>query len=316
MKSDDPKPLSPSLLLRYHVISLIEARLRGGHDLAQAVEEVAALEHLSAKGDLCRVSKRSVYRWVALHERGGIYALKDRPRAQAAASKVLDEKLLAFLKTERGLDPEASIPELLLRAKERRILDPSQRVDRSTVYRALVRMEVPTGRRKRVRGSDMRRFAYAHRMEMVLADGKHFRAGANRLKRVAYFFIDDATRLGLHVVVGTSESADLFLPAFHAVLEAHGRMGVLYLDRGPGFIAAALAEVCRRLRIALVLGKARYPEGHGKIERFNQTVKKAVLRHLDGRPDVDPDCSALQLRLSHWMRQIYNHTPHSSLVRQ
>ncbi len=315
MKPDDPKPLSPSLLLRYHVISLIQARLRSGQDLAQAVEEVAAIEHLTGRGDLCRVSKRSVYRWVALHEQGGVGALQNRPRVRAAVSKVLDEKLLDFLKSERGQDPEASIPELLRRAKERKVIHPNQEVDRTTAYRALVRMEVPTGRRKRVRVGDMRRFAYAHRMEMVLADGKHFRVGANRLKRVAYFFIDDATRLGLHVVVGTSESAALFLPAFHEVLEAHGRMGVLYLDHGPGFIATALAEVCRRLRIALVLGKARYPEGHGKIERFNQTVKKSVLRHLDGRPDVDPNCSALQLRLSHWMRQIYNHTPHSSLVR-
>jgi putative transposase len=315
MKHDNLKPLSPSMLLRYHVISLVQARLMSGYDLAQAVDEVAALEHPTAKGDLCRVSKRSVYRWVALHEQGGVAALQNRPRVQAAASKVLDEKLLTFLKTERGRDPEASIPELLRRAKERGVLGLNQKVDRSTAYRALVRMDVPTGRRKQVRGNDMRRFAFAHRMEMVLADGKHFRAGAKRLKRMAYFFIDDATRLGLHVVVGTSESADLFLPAFHAVLEAHGRMGVIYLDHGPGFVATALAEVCRRLKIALVFGKKKYPEGHGKIERFNQTVKADVLRNLAGRPDVDPDCSALQLRLSHWIRQTYNHTPHSSLER-
>jgi hypothetical protein len=39
-------------------------------------------------------------------------------------------------------------------------------------------------------------------MQMVLCDGKHFRAGAARLRRVALFFLDDATRMGLHVVVG------------------------------------------------------------------------------------------------------------------
>lgn len=47
---------------------------------------------------------------------------------------------------------------------------------------------------------------------MVLSDGKHFRAGALRARRVAMFFLDDATRCGLHVVVGTEgESAELFL---------------------------------------------------------------------------------------------------------
>ena len=43
----------------------------------------------------------------------------------------------------------------------------------------------------------------------MLADGKHFRAGAARLRRVALFF-DDATRYGLQVLVGTAESSELF----------------------------------------------------------------------------------------------------------
>jgi len=38
-----------------------------------------------------------------------------------------------------------------------------------------------------------------------------------------------------------------------------------------------------------------------------------VLRHLAGSPEVDPDCGALELRLRHWLREIYNHTPHQGL---
>jgi transposase InsO family protein len=152
-------------------------------------------------------------------------------------------------------------------------------------------------------------------MELVLSDGKHFRAGAARSRRVAFFFLDDATRLGLHVVVGTSESAALFLRGFHAVLRDYGRMGIVYLDHGPGFIANAVAEVCRRLELALIHGRSSYPEGHGKVEKFNQTVLAAVLRAYDGRADVDDDCKALEIRLTHWLRQTYNHTPHESLVR-
>jgi transposase InsO family protein len=92
-------------------------------------------------------------------------------------------------------------------------------------------------------------------------------------------------------------------------------MGILYLDRGPGFIAQAVAEVCRRLEIALVHGERRYPEGHGKVERFHQTAANALLRSLSGRADVDPDCAALEVRLGHWLRETYNHDPHESLVR-
>ena len=38
-----------------------------------------------------------------------------------------------------------------------------------------------------------------------------------------------------------------------------------------------------------------------------------MLRSLDGRPEVDPDCGALALRLSRWLRDEYNHTPHEAL---
>jgi hypothetical protein len=39
-----------------------------------------------------------------------------------------------------------------------------------------------------------------------------------------------------------------------------------------------------------------------------------LLRGLDGRPDVDPDCGALTLRLSHYLHEVYNQTPHESLA--
>lgn len=310
---DRDRPLTHDALLRYQVVSLVRAHVLRGERLADAVRVVAALDHASPDGNLCRVSVRSIYRWLADFECKGFAGLMAKPRETGAVSRVLDPRLLDFLVQGRGSDPGASIPELLRRAEEHGLLTSRSAVDRTTVYRSLVRLGVSTARTKKERGRDMRRFAYEHRMELVLSDGKHFRAGATRARRMAYFFLDDATRLGLHVVVGTAESAELFLRGFHDVLRAQGRMGILYLDKGPGFVATAVAEVCRHLEIALIHGETRYPEGHGKIERFNQTVTRAVLRAFDGRPDVDPACPALELRLAHWLREIYNHTPHESL---
>jgi putative transposase len=314
-RHEAPEPFSEGALLRYHVVSLVRARLLQGWERPAAVQGVAALEHPTARGGLRRVSARSLYRWLARFEAGGMAALEGRPRAGASASRVLAPKLLSFLAEEREADPAASIPERLRRAKENDLLASSTAVDRTTAYRALVRMGVPTGRTHQERGRDMRRFAYAHRMQMVLCDGKHFRAGAQRAKRVALFFLDDSTRMGLGVVVGTSESAGLFLEGFAAVLRAHGLMGILYLDQGSGFVANAVAEVCRRLGNALVHGASRYPEGHGKIERFHRTAEGALLRALDGRPDVDPGPEALALRLAHWLIHTYNHQPHEGLAR-
>jgi putative transposase len=49
------------------------------------------------------------------------------------------------------------------------------------------------------------------------------------------------------------------------------------------------------------------------VERYHRTLHHKLLRTLDGHPEVDPDCGALTLRLNHWLREIYNHTPHESL---
>lgn len=307
-------PFSDKALLRYHVVSLVRARRLAGVRLARAVEEVASLRHPTAAGEPRRVSARTVYRWVARYERGGADALADERRGSERASRVLSPQLLRYLADERERDRDASIPELLERAEQVGLLGAWRDVDRTTVYRALVRMGVATARRKGQRGGDQRRFDYAHRMELVLCDGVHFRAGATRKRRVACFYLCGATRFGLHVVVGPSESAALFLRGFHEVLLRYGRPGILYLDHGPGFIANAVTEVCRRLDLALVHGRAKYPEGHGKIEKFNQTVRSRVLRGL-ARADVDPAYGALELRLSYWLRERYNHHPHESLVR-
>jgi hypothetical protein len=108
-------------------------------------------------------------------------------------------------------------------------------IDRSTVYRACVRIGVPVVRRRTAKLRDSRRFAYAHRMQMALCDGKHFRAGVGRLKRVALFYLDDASRLRLEVVVGTAEGTALFLRGVYHVILGHGLMGAMYTDHGTGF---------------------------------------------------------------------------------
>lgn len=314
MEGSSWTPLSEGGCFRYTVISQVLARMLRGEELREAVRQVAEQDHVGPGGRLVHPAVRSVYRWLAAYKAQGSGGLEDRPRI-ASGTHALPESLLPFVLAELERDREASIPELIRRARESGLVNASTPVCRQTVYRALLRLGIQVHRRKKIRGRDTRRFAYAHRMEMVLCDGKHFRAGATRQRRVAFTFLDDATRLGLNCVVGTSESAVLFLRGLYETIRCHGRMLTLYLDHGPGFIAKDVAAVCQKLGIHLVLGESGYPEGHGLIERFNQTFKHAVLRNLDRRPDVDPACGALELRLRHWLREIYNHTPHESLER-
>ena len=307
-----PLVLSPEALFRYQIVSAVKARALSGQRTDAAVREVAAQTHLTPAGEPRAVSVRSVYRWLAEFDRDEPPGPEPVPPARVI-SRALPAALLAFLAEEKAEDRYASIPELLRRAHQLGVLGPHQRVDRTSVWRACVRLGLPLRRVPAKQEADRRRFAYPHRMMMVLADGKHFRAGVRRRRRVALFFLDDATRFGLGVVVGTDETAALFLRGLHAVLRRFGFMDVLFLDRGPGFRADDTAAACQRLDIHLVLGTAAYPEGHGKIEKFNQTAQAQILRGLIGAADVDDDCGALELRLSHFLDHGYNRQPHEAL---
>jgi len=308
-----PPAASSEALLRYTVLAQVEALLLGGWPLSEAVREVAERKHVHPDGRPVPISVRTLQRWRAAYLAGNLAALEPRSRPRTETSLALSEALIGFLRTEKQRDPRASVPELLRRAEQQGIIGSALTVDRTSVWRACRRMGLPTRLQPSKREGDMRRWRYPHRMQCVLADGKHFRAGAQRLRRVGMFFLDDATRYGLDAVVGTSESALLFLLGLYDMVSKHGLADLLYLDRGPGFICADTLEVVQGgLGAWLIHGKARYPQGHGALERFNRTADEQLLRSLDGAVEVDPACEALTLRLRHYLDR-YNDTPHETL---
>ena len=307
---------STDALFRYQVVAMVRSNLLSGMSLKKAVHLTASMSHQRLDGRQQKVSVRSVYRWTAAYDNKSITGLEATHRTTDTVSNVLSKRFLDFLQEQKELDIEASIPELIRRANEYGIIKSYENINRTTVYRAMLKMGLPVKRCKKQRDRDSRRFAYPHRMDMVLCDGKHFRAGAKRLKRVALFFLDDSSRYGIHVVVGTSENTELFLRGLYETIGRGGYMICLYVDHGPGFISKETIQVAQKLGILLIHGEKAYPEGHGKIEKFNQTAKADVIRGLDRRPDVDPACGALELRLQHYLRKVYGPRPHESLDRQ
>lgn len=318
MKKEALTPEGPSLegLFRWQLVSQVLAGIEGGGSRRRTAQEVARGIHLSpgGEGKLRRVSARTLQRWARAYEREGLEGLEPVRRASSTQSLVLSDELVAFATEQKKSDPAASIPEVLRRARETGVIGEREAVSRSTLYRTLERRGVNVRRRRAARERDSRRFAYGHRMQLVLSDGKHFKVGPKGLKRVAMFFLDDATRYVLHVVVGTSESAALFLRGLYETICRHGLPDAVYLDRGPAFLARDTAAVLAKLGVHHLQGEVRYPEGHGKIERFHRTVKADLLRHLVGRPEVDPDCHALELRLGHYLHEVYNRREHASLT--
>ena len=313
---DPQKPRSnPSdeALFRFSLVSQVLSQALGDDTCADAIADVAARTHMTPQGKSRRVGERTLYRWLAAYRGRDIADLEPASRRRTTSSVVLSQLLLNFVHQQKEIDISASLPEILRRARLEGLLGEREEVDRSTLYRACVRMGVPVVRRKKAKVRDARRFAQPHRMDMNLCDGKHFKAGIHQAKRVALYYLDDASRFGLNAVVGTAESTSLFLRGLYESIQHHGLADIYYQDHGTAFTSKDTQTVVAQLPAALIHGEVSYPEGRGKIERFNQTSLQAVLRNLDGRPDIDADCGALELRLRHWMREIYNHTPHSSL---
>jgi len=320
--SEQPKPAAPDLLLRpssdellrFQVIAELRSKLDAGMGLEEAVTGITSRTHFIIQtGDTATVTVRSIYRWWKRFNANGWPGLRTGRSEKPRSYPALPAKLLEFLSGEKKRDRYASVPELLRRARELDIIGSDERCDRVTVWRACVRLGLPLRRVPGKREVDARRFSYPHRLMMVLADGKHFRASPRRTKRVVLFFIDDATRKGLTCVVGTAESTQLFLRGLHKAICKFGLMDSVFLDRGPGFISDDTACAFVALGTNLILGTAGYPEGHGKIERFNQTAVSAVLRGLTAA-DVDDDCGALELRLEHYLDNQYNHRSHEALA--
>jgi hypothetical protein len=290
----------------------VEALVEAGWKKQRAILQVAKRRHADHDGRTRRVSPSTIKRWRAAFRVSGIRGLEPKSRARTQTSVVLPERFLDFLRSEKGQDPNASIPEVIRRAVEYEIIPVASAVDRTSVWRAVKRMNLPIGATPSKHEGDTRRWAYPHRMQCLLCDGKHFRAGATRKKRVALFFLDNATRFGLDVQVTTSESCEAFLTGVYHLCTCFGVPDRFFLDGGAGFIALDTWAVLNELDTWLIHGRTRYPEGHGMIERFNRTAQAQVLRSLDGAADVDPNCENLTLRLRHYLGR-YNDTPHEGL---
>ena len=314
MAGREPVTISPEALFRYRVAGAVESLALMGRSLADAIRTVCADIHTDLDGKRRQLSPRTLYRWVAAYRKAGIDGIEPATRRRIDSSVALDATLVRFMQAEREIDRDASVPEIIRRARELGVVRRQERVSRCTAWRTLRRLGLPTTRRK-VRKRDSRRFQYSERMQMLISDFVHFRAGALRLRRVACYVLDDCTRFGLDVLVhaGTGERPETFLSLLFRVLAFFGLMDAIYSDGGDAYNALDTTRVMANLHVRHVIGEPNYPPGHGKIEKYNQSTRNRSLRGLDGNPTVDPDPGSLTLRLRHDLHEVYNNTPHESL---
>ena len=133
-------------------------------------------------------------------------------------------------------------------------------------------------------------------------------------------FIDDATRYVVGARWAWSEDHARFAIALRPALAAWGLPGQILLDNGAAMVDAGLARACARLGVRLSHSAPNRPEGKGKIERFNGTVRGQFLVEVgcEETPGGGSRVGSLEEMnelFDAWVAQVYHRHPNETTGR-
>jgi transposase InsO family protein len=194
------------------------------------------------------------------------------------------------------------------------------RVSAATVSRYLTRhgLVVPEPR-KRPKSSYIR-FAAEQPNECWQADFTHYPLAGGADTEILTW-LDDHSRYALSVTAHQPVTGPVVLDTFRACCAAHGLPASTLTDNGMVFTTRfsggrggrnAFEHELRRLGIKQKNGKANHPQTQGKVERFQQTLKK----WLAAQQPQPADLTQIQGLLDAFTGYYNNQRPHRSLPRR
>jgi transposase InsO family protein len=272
------------------------------------------------------VSKSWVYELLARYRAEGDTAFEPRskrpktsPRATAATTVELILELRKDL-ADRGLDAGAeTIAWHLLHHH-------ALTVSRATIHRILTRAgTVVPEPAKRPRSSYLR-FEAEQPNQTWQSDFTHYRLsdhtpGSPGADVEIISWLDDHSRYALHVSAHVRVTAKIVLDTFRQAADLHGYPastltdnGMVYTTRFAGGRGGRnhLEHELRRLNIVQKNSRPSHPTTCGKVERFQQTLKK----WLRAQPDQPDTIAELQTLLDTFSQEYNQRRPHRSLPHQ
>ncbi|WP_116953669.1 IS481 family transposase [Jiangella endophytica] len=190
-------------------------------------------------------------------------------------------------------------------------------LSRATINRILVRHGTVTPDPSKRPKSSYIRFQADQPNECWQSDFTHYRL-ATGVDVEILTWLDDHSRMALHVSAHTRITAPIVLTAFRVTTGQHGYPASTLTDNGMVYTTrfsggrggrTSLEHELRRYNIVQKNSRPNHPTTCGKVERFQQTMKK----WLRAQPVQPQTISALQALLDQF-RDTYNqHRPHRSL---
>ena len=154
------------------------------------------------------------------------------------------------------------------------------------------------------------RFEAAEPDELWVSDGLHGPLVAGR-RAVLFALLDDHSRYVVGYRWGTARTPWACRP--RCTTSAPRLPARLYRDNGAAYASGQLAWSAAVLDIKLVHSRPGKPQGRGKIERWNRTVRDQFLIEIDhdGRACEVGSLTELNRLFTAWLHQQYHRCVHS-----
>jgi transposase InsO family protein len=195
-------------------------------------------------------------------------------------------------------------------------------VSRATISRYLTRHGLVVAEPKKKPKSSYIRFAAEMPNQTWQADFTHYRLtrpdGRPGADTEILTWLDDCSRYALSVTAHVRVTGPIVLAIFRQAVAEHGIPASTLTDNGMVFTTRLsggkggrnhLETELRRLDVVQKNGRPNHPTTQGKVERFQQTLKK----WLRAQPEQPSTIDDLQALLDAFVEEYNEHRPHRSL---
>ena len=244
------------------------------------------LEDVNVAG-LCRslgISRQTLYKWRARYEAEGLGGLAERSRRPRSSPRrlapMIEDAIVEMRKRldEEGLDAGAATIRWHL-GRGGTVKPPSE----ATIWRVLVRRGFVTPQPQKRPAKSWHRFEADWPNECWQADHCDWKLADGTPVKILNI-IDDHSRLCVASVAASTVSSSVVWQAFSAAGAAWGLPARCLTDNGlvfSGKLRGVEVDFERRLRqagIRPITSRPFHPQTCGKVERFQQTLKKWLRR--------------------------------------
>jgi transposase InsO family protein len=275
------------------------------------------------------VSESWLYELLARYRREGDLVFEPRSRQPKSSPNAIPAEVVELIVelreklTETGLDAG---PETIRWHLEHHH---ETRVSRATIARYLTRLGLVVAEPEKRPKSSYIRFAAEQPNECWQSDFTHYRltgpgsgtGGRPGRDCEILTWLDDHSRYALSVTAHHRVTGPIVLATFRETVAEHGIPASTLTDNGMVFTTRlsggkrgagtrnGFEHELRRLGVVQKNGKPNHPQTQGKVERFQQTMKK-WLRSQPEQPVMIDDLQAL---LDAFVEEYNHHRPHRSL---